>query len=112
MWVLMPGEVANARRVDLAILVTVPVGFWDYVRVVRMSERGNHAEWPPVPTAREVEQLLACCGDDFIIEVNLVGPCTRTGLRDRIHGVIPTRPLLETGPIGGPAEVRRVDVGC
>src|ERR1700730_3902379 len=104
MRVLAAGEVANARHVDLVISIPVPVGFRDYIGVMRVSHRRDQAEVAAIAAARQVEQFLACGKDDLVVEINLVGARARASLGYRVHGVVPTGPLLEARPVGGPAE--------
>lgn len=78
---------------------------------MRMSHRCDHAERAPVPATGHVEKLLPRIEDHIVIEVDLVGARAGAGLGNGIHGVIPTRSVLETSPVGRPAEVGRIDVG-
>src|SRR5262249_53426833 len=102
MRVLAPGEVANARHVDLLVTIAVPVGFGDHIRVVRMSQRSDQAERASIPAAGEVEQLLTCRGHYIVVKVDLVRARAGAGLGYGIHGVIPPGALRKTRPIRGP----------
>ncbi len=102
---------AHPRHVDLDLGIAVPVGLRNHIGIMGVGHRRDHAKRAAIPAARHVEELLTRIEDDFVIEVDLVGARARSRLRNRIHGVVPARAMLETVPIGRPAEVGRVDVG-
>jgi hypothetical protein len=76
-----------------------------------MGHRYDEAERSWIASARDVEELLARGHDHLVIEVDLIGARAGTGLDDRVHAVIPARALIESSPIGRPAEIGWVDVG-
>ncbi len=76
-----------------------------------MGQRHHHAERPPVAEPRQIEQFSARVKHHLLVEVDLVGARDRPRLQHGIHRVIPVGPLVRTGPVRGPAEIGRVDVG-
>src|SRR6202035_5283593 len=105
------GGHAYPRHIDLDPRISIPIALWDDVRIMRMGHRCDHAERAAIFAAGHVEELLERIEDDVIIEVDLVGTRTRARLSDGVHGVIPTRAVLEPSPVRCPAEVGGIDVG-
>ena len=105
------GGHVHSRHVDLNPGIAVPIGLRNHVRVVRMSQGCDQAERAPILGPGHVEELLTRVEDHVVIEVDLIGARARARLGDGIHGVIPSRPMLEAIPVGRPAEIGRVDVG-
>ncbi len=100
------------RHRDRVVVVQVPELLTGDVRIVRMGERRGHHPGPVVGTAREVPQLAYGVVGDVVVVVELVRHVGDAGVDDRIHVVEP--PIESTigiGPVRGPAEVGRVDVG-
>ena len=112
-WVALgDGDERHARQVDLVVVVQVPVFLRGHEGVVRMRERSPQQEGPAVVAARLVVQpLLGAVGHLLVVvdlQVALAQP--RFDHRAQAHarrgiGLAPAR------PVGGPAEVGRVDVG-
>ena len=102
---------AHPRHVDVSVPITLPVLGGDRKRVVRVSQRDHHAEGPGVVVPGHVEQLAFRPKHDLVVEIDLVRADAGPRLGHRVHGVIPARPMLEVEPVGGPAEIGRVDIG-
>ena len=100
-----------AGPIDLDAVVAIPVALRNHVRIVRVGHRYDQAERPAILAAGHVEELAAGMKDDLVVEVDLIRASAGSRLRDRVHAVIPARPLLEARPIGRPAEIGGVDVG-
>src|SRR5256885_3838355 len=77
MRVLVELALRNARQIDLAVPVAIPVRLRDHVGIVRLGHRHHEAERTPVLVTRDIEQLLARGKHDLIVEVGLVGARAR-----------------------------------
>ncbi len=81
-----------------------------------MRERGDQTEWPLIAPcltfAGDVEELLASGKGNLVVEIKLVGAYARAGVEHRTHVVIPAWAHFRLRPVGHPAEVSRIDVGC
>ena len=92
-------------RLDVLMPVEVPVVLRDGERIVRMGERGDQEEGPPVFRPRDVEDRALGHEGRLLVEIELVGADADPGLGDRAHVVIPARPCFGAVPVRGPAVV-------
>ena len=102
----------DGRVEGRAIGVEVPVARAGDVGVVRVGEADRQAPGARVGLPGEVVELRRRLEGDLVVVVELVGDLGGAGPGDRAEVVVPpVDAAIGLLPVGGPAEVGRVDVG-
>jgi hypothetical protein len=98
-------------KVDVHVLVQVPVLLGNGVRIVGVSEGNSKGKGSLVGALSDViPKILSALEHDLLIVVQLVASSTWTGLKDRAGIVVPLKAGVRLIPVHSPAKVTRVDV--
>ena len=99
-------------KVDLVVVVEIPVPLSRHVRVVRMAERDAQQERRLAVVARVVVHAADRVKRDLVVVLQGVRDIGHAGLRDRARVVEPpVDPVVRLAPVRRPAEVTGIDVG-
>jgi hypothetical protein len=105
-------HVGDSGIIDLIVRIRVPISLGRQIRIVRADERGGEEERRAVAPVCMVVQPPAGIDLNFLVELAVDAAPTVPRVQDRPQRMVPGYPDIGAAPpVGGPRDIRRLDVG-